>query len=216
MSLLRLPSPVAIADALLVGNAGAVLDAVHRYMERGGATFLVDALARPVMEAVGERWCDGRASVAEEHAASELLRELLTHLLPGLAWQQGGPRAVVTCAPGERHLLGARLVSQVLALDGWHVRFLGADTPARDLALFVAREQPVFVGLSVTVPENVPDARLALELMHRTTPHIPLMVGGRAAAELAPEEPGAWTQVDSTEELLTLTRGEAGGHVLQP
>ncbi|MFP2908642.1 B12-binding domain-containing protein, partial [Pyxidicoccus sp. 3LFB2] len=139
MSLSRLPSPSTIADALLVGNEGTVIDAVHRYMARGGATFLVDALARPVMEAVGERWCDGRATVAEEHAASELLRELLAHLLPGLAWHQGGPRAVVTCAPGERHLLGARLVSQVLALDGWHVRFLGADTPARDLAIFVAR-----------------------------------------------------------------------------
>ncbi|WP_164019448.1 cobalamin B12-binding domain-containing protein [Pyxidicoccus trucidator] len=214
MALSRLPSPSAIADALLVGNEGTVLDAVHRYMERGGATFLVDSLARPVMEAVGERWCDGRATVAEEHAASELLRELLTHLLPGLAWHQGGPRAVVTCAPGERHLLGARLVSQVLALDGWHVRFLGADTPARDLAIFVAREQPVFVGLSITLPDNLAGARLALELMHRTTPHIPLMVGGRCGGELAPEEHGAWTVLDSTGELLALTRGNVGGHLL--
>ena len=211
MSLSRLPSPNAIADALLLGNNGTVMEAVHRYMEHGGATFLVDALARPVMEAVGERWCSGRVTVAEEHAATELLRDLLTHLLPGLAWHQGGPRAVVACAPGERHLLGARLVSQVLALDGWHVRFLGADTPARDLAVFVAREQPVFVGLSVCMPENAAGARLALELMHRTTPHIPLMAGGRMAALVAPEEEGAWSVLSSTTELLSLTRGGVGG-----
>lgn len=211
MALARLPSPHVIADALLLGNDGTVLEAVHRYMEHGGATFLVDALARPVMEAVGERWCSGRASVAEEHAATELLRELLAHLLPGLAWHQGGPRAVIACAPGERHLLGARLVSQVLALEGWHVRFLGADTPARDLAVFVAREQPVFVGLSVCMPENIPGAKLALELMHRTTPHIPLMAGGRMAGEVAPEEEGDWSVLHSTTELLSLTRGGGGG-----
>ena len=211
MTLSWLPPPHAIADALLVGNDEKVLDAVHRYMEHGGATFLVDALARPVMEAVGERWCSGRASVAEEHAATELLRELLTHLLPGLAWHQGGPRAVVTCAPGERHQLGARLVSQLLVLDGWRVRFLGADTPARDLAVFVAREQPLFVGLSVSMPDNVPDAKLALELMHRTTPHIPLVAGGRMAPALVPDEEGAWSVLHSTAQLLSLTRGGAGG-----
>ena len=202
-----LPPPDAVADALLVGDSGTVLDAVHRYMAHGGAPFLVDALARPVMEAVGERWCRGRASVAEEHAATELLRELLSHTLPGLAWHQGGPRAIVACAPGEYHVLGARLVSQVLALDGWRVRFLGADTPGRDLAMFVAREQPVFAGLSVTLPDNVPAARDALELVHHTAPHIPLIVGGRASASLEPAKEGAWTVLHSTGELLSLTRG---------
>lgn len=216
MSPTRLPSPDVIADALLVGNTGTVMEAVHGYMDEGGAAFLVDALARPVMEVVGERWSRGATTVAEEHAASELLRELLMQLLPGLGWHQGGPRAVIACAPGERHLLGARLVARVLALDGWHVRFLGADTPARDLALFVAREQPVFVGLSVTMPDFVPGARLALELMHRTTPHIPLMVGGRTADSLVPEVEGSWSVLHSSEELLRLTRGDVGTHPLFP
>ncbi|MFP2910019.1 hypothetical protein ACLESD_34280, partial [Pyxidicoccus sp. 3LFB2] len=75
-------------------------------------------------------------------------------------------------------------------------------------------EQPVFVGLSVTMPESVPGARLALELMHRTTPHIPLMVGGNCSGELLDEAQGAWTVLDSTGELLALTRGGAGGHLL--
>ncbi|WP_211193985.1 cobalamin B12-binding domain-containing protein [Pyxidicoccus fallax] len=211
MSTQWLPPPNAIADALLVGSRGTVLDAVYRYMEHGGAPFLVDALARPVMEAVGNRWCDGSATVAEEHAATELLRELLAHLLPGLAWHQGGPRAVVACVPGERHVLGARLVSQVLALDGWHVRFLGADTPAGDLASFVAREQPLFVGLSVSMPDNVLGARRTLEQVHAAAPHIPLVVGGRVASSLTPEVPGAWKVLRSTTEMLSLTRGEVGG-----
>ncbi|WP_205520412.1 cobalamin B12-binding domain-containing protein [Pyxidicoccus caerfyrddinensis] len=216
MSLTRLPSPEVVADALLVGNTGTVLEAVHDYMDGGGAAFLVDALARPVMQAVGDRWCNGAITVAEEHAASELLRELLTQSLPGLGWHQGGPRAVIACAPGERHLLGARLVAQVLALDGWHVRFLGADTPAKDLAVFVAREQPAFVGLSVAMPERLDDARLTLELLHRTTPNIPLVAGGRVAASLLPEEQGAWSVLNSSEELLDLTRATSGGHFLFP
>ncbi|MCY1021759.1 cobalamin B12-binding domain-containing protein [Pyxidicoccus sp. MSG2] len=211
-----LPSPEVVADALLVGNSGTVLEAVQRYMEDGGAAFLVDALARPVMQAVGDRWCGGVITVAEEHAASELLRELLTQLLPGLGWHQGGPRAVIACVPGEQHLLGARLVAQILALDGWHVRFLGADTPARDLAVFVAREQPAFVGLSVCMAERLEAARFTLELLHRTTPNIPLVAGGRAAGSLVPEEKGTWSVLQSSEELLDLTRNRAGGHLLFP
>jgi methanogenic corrinoid protein MtbC1 len=203
---LSLPSPDHIADALLSGDSGTVLDAVHRYMSHRGAAFVVDALARPVMGVVGDRWHDGRISVAEEHAASELLRGLLTYVLHGLGWHQGGPGAVIACAPGERHFLGARLISEVLSLDGWHVRFLGADAPARDLALLVAREQPAFVGLSVSMPESVPETRFALELLRRTAPHIPLIVGGSAAA-LAADPEQRWRVMTTTEELLSWTRG---------
>ncbi|MDC0710400.1 cobalamin B12-binding domain-containing protein [Stigmatella sp. ncwal1] len=206
-----LPSPSTIADALLAGDSSTVLDAVSRYMIFGGASFLVDALARPVMEKVGERWHAGTSSVADEHAASELLRELFSSLLPGLAWHQGGPKAVVTCAPGEQHLLGARLISQVLALDGWHVRFLGADTPAKDLALFVAREQPVLLGLSVTMADHIPAARTTLELLHHIAPRVHLVAGGSAAEALMPAEKEAWAVLPSTQELLWMTRGGTGG-----
>ncbi|SEK41020.1 B12 binding domain-containing protein [Stigmatella aurantiaca] len=213
MSNPRLPSPRTIADALLAGDNAAVFDAASRYMSFGGAPFLVDALACPVMEEVGARWHAGTASVADEHAASELLRELFSTLLPGLAWHQGGPKAVVTCAPGEQHLLGAKLISQVLALDGWHVRFLGANTPAKDLALFVAREHPVLVGLSVTMADHVHAAHTALELIHRRAPDVRLVAGGSAAWALKPAGREAWTVLSSTQELLWLTRGGTGGHI---
>lgn len=209
MALSRLPSPVDIAEALLSGDSGTVLDAAHRYMAHGGAPFVVDALARPVMDVVGEQWHDGRISVAEEHAASELFRGLLTYVLHGPGWHEGAPRAVIACAPGERHFFGARLIAEVLSLDGWHVRFLGADTPARDLAVFVAREQPDFVGLSVCMSENLPQARLALELVRRAAPHVQLLVGGRVAAALDDEPGQPWRVVHSTEELLSWTRDRA-------
>jgi methanogenic corrinoid protein MtbC1 len=206
MALARLPSPVDIAEALLSGDSGTVLAAAHRYMSHGGPPFVVDALARPVMEVVGERWKDGCLSVAEEHAASELLRGLLTYLLHGLGRHDSAPKAVIACVQGERHFLGARLISQVLSCDGWNVRFLGADTPAMDLALFVAREQPAFAGLSVALSENLSETRLTLELLRRTVPHIPLIAGGRAAAALADEPGQPWHVVYSAEELLSWTR----------
>ncbi|EAU65992.1 cobalamin B12-binding domain-containing protein [Stigmatella aurantiaca] len=209
-----LPSPSTIADALLAGDSATVLDAVSRYMSFGGAPFLVDALAHPVMEQVGERWHAGTASVADEHAASELLREIFSTLLPSLAWHQGGPKAVVTCAPGEQHLLGARLISQVLALDGWRVRFLGAAPPAKDLALFVAREQPVFVGLSVTMADHIPAARTALEWIHRTAPQVRLVAGGSASEALMPAEKETWAVLSSTQDLLWMTRGGTDGLIV--
>ena len=55
------------------------------------------------------------------------------------------------------------------------------------------------------------DTRLALELMHDMTPHIPLVVGGRMATSLAADAHGAWTVLRSTAELLSLTRGDTRG-----
>jgi methanogenic corrinoid protein MtbC1 len=200
-----LPPPREVTAALLAGDGAQVLEAAQAYLGAGGPAFVADALAQPVLEQVGERWSQGGASIAEEHAATALLREVLLILMPGLSWQRGGPRAMVACPAGERHDMGAQLVATMLSLDGWHVRFLGADTPGRDIARMAASEPPVFVGLSVSMDEHVPEARSTIALVRQEAPGTRVMVGGHAALPLAqPWEP---VRADA----LGRTAGEAIG-----
>lgn len=108
---------------------------------------LLDAVTREVMRGVGQWWEEGRLGVGGEHLASETVTEALFQLrrdlipsdggLPsgraapasGPATRTSGRVALVGCAEGERHAIGANAVRLLLEQRGWQVRFLGADVP---------------------------------------------------------------------------------------
>ena len=95
-----------------------------------------DAAARdvllPYLRDLGERWERGEVSVAQEHFASIVLRGRLLALARG--WDRGaGPRALLACAPGERHDLGLIVFGLALRQHGWRITYLGPDTPVDTL-----------------------------------------------------------------------------------
>ena len=73
----------------------------------------------------------GRGSVAQEHFASIVLRGRLLALARG--WDRGaGPRALLACAPGERHDLGLIVFGLALRRTAG-ASYLGPDTPVDTL-----------------------------------------------------------------------------------
>src|SRR6059058_627124 len=98
-----------------------------------GVEEMLESVLPPLLQAVGDRWEQGRLSVAEEHLVSEAVRSRLGHLLADAG---GGVRgvAVLACAPGEHHELGLMMAAISLRRDGWKVAYLGADTPIADAA----------------------------------------------------------------------------------
>jgi methanogenic corrinoid protein MtbC1 len=88
---------------------------------------------------------------------------------------------VVTTVSEEFHELGAWMVADLLALDGWEVSYLGANTPAEDLLDMLCNRKPDLLALSSAMPFNLDRvhesiqalrARVELEAMR-------IMVGGR-------------------------------------
>ncbi|MCS7235094.1 MAG: cobalamin-dependent protein [Armatimonadota bacterium] len=104
----------------------------------------------PAVATLGEQWEAGRATVSQEHFASQFAARHLATLLLGTP--PAGPRAVLACAPGERHELGLMYLAVALRQRGWTVLYLGADTPAESLLDTVQRVRPravVVAGLVV-------------------------------------------------------------------
>jgi methanogenic corrinoid protein MtbC1 len=94
--------------------------------------------------------------------------------------QPHGYRALLTCAAGEQHDLGLRMVAAMLERDGWDVLMLGANTPPEDVLSLLACHRPHLLGLSATVLEN---AGTLLELAARVRdrwPELPVLAGGQA------------------------------------
>lgn len=108
-----------------------------RTLDRLLGVFAAGAVLRdvvlPYLRELGEGWSSGQVSIAQEHFASSFLEGWMLALARGWG-RTGSLRAVLACAPGERHTLG--LVAFGLALRdlGWRVTYLGADAPLHAVA----------------------------------------------------------------------------------
>jgi DNA-binding transcriptional MerR regulator len=131
--------------------------AVQAILDRLWADFTVESVLSqvilPYLHNLGERWANGQTSVACEHFASNILRGRLAGLARG--WGDGhGPRAILACPPGEQHDLGLMMFGIVLHRNGWRVHYLGADTPAGELARTVRDVRPHLMVLAAVAAER--------------------------------------------------------------
>jgi methanogenic corrinoid protein MtbC1 len=171
-------------DMLLAGDRAAVFAEARRAFDEGGPAHLYESVIEPALRNVGELWERDEITVVDEHLASALSQAAIASLYPLYPWPAPGPKAIVACPPGERHDLGARMVADLLALDGWDAEFLGADTPGDALVHRAADVRATLVGLSVTLPPHVEAAREVVSAV-RALPGAPrVVVGGRAVAQL--------------------------------
>jgi MerR family transcriptional regulator, light-induced transcriptional regulator len=149
------PSPV-VPD--IARELRAALDrfddrAAHAAIDRVFATLSIEAALSevfiPYLRDLGVRWVEKRATVAQEHFASHLIRGRLL----GLArdWEaRPGPTAVLACLPGEAHDLGLLMFAILIVRHGWRVIFLGADTPFDTLEDSIRRLHPSLAVLATT------------------------------------------------------------------
>jgi len=120
------------------------------------AEFTLNAVLRdvvlPCLSRIGDAWARGDMTVAEEHFASQLIRERLLALARD--WDRGrGPRALLACPSGERHDIGLICFGIVLSRNGWRVTFLGPDTPISGLTGAITALAPDLIVLSAIVEE---------------------------------------------------------------
>lgn len=136
----------------------------------------------PTLERVGDLWEAGELSVANEHLISGIVERLMHRVSINLpvAPNPHAPSALVACAEGEYHTLGAQIATDFLLAKGWRVWFLGQSLPATDLISAVNQHLPQVVILSATTEERIPAVRDAVERLKawRGGQPLPLIVGG--------------------------------------
>jgi MerR family transcriptional regulator, light-induced transcriptional regulator len=122
--------------------------AVHALLDEALAGFALETVLRelilPALREIGDEWERGELEIAQEHFASNLVRERLLSLAR-LWGRGGGPLAILACPPGERHDIGLIAFGLLLRSHGWRILFLGADTPLSTLGQTVATTAPRLV-----------------------------------------------------------------------
>jgi DNA-binding transcriptional MerR regulator len=170
----------ALADALDSFDEASA----NRVFDRALAVLTLDTLLRRIvldyLVDLGERWSDGRASVAQEHFATNVLRGRLL----GLArdWGQGGgPLALLACPPGELHDLGLICFGLALRAHGWRIAFLGADTPVDTLKHTADNLHPDLVVVTAMIPRRLSQIQAELRAIAGST-RLALAGGGASEA----------------------------------
>jgi methanogenic corrinoid protein MtbC1 len=140
----------------------------------------VDLLQRAMYE-VGDLWAAGRISVAVEHMASAQTVDIMRMGFPLVPSAPRNKRKVIiSCTAGENHVMGSHMVADLMELQGWDVISLGADTPLDSLVLLAEQMRPDLLGLSVTMPSNLPALYETIHTLRQRCGNLPIMVGGQA------------------------------------
>lgn len=150
---------------------------------------LIGRVLTPLMERIGEGWRGGELGIAHEHLATAAVREFLA-LRGGLASPRGAPRVVVAAPGGQRHEIGALLCAVTAALEGWAVRYLGADLPGEEIAGAAEQVQARAVVLSIARAGGEPSPVEEVRTLRRRLPGVPILAGGRGVEPLRGELAG--------------------------
>ena len=111
------------------------------------------------MAQVGNWYKAGEIDAAQEHMASSITERIMarvSHILGPSA--RMGRTAVLGCAPNSWHVIGLRMISDVLRIRGWKALFLGANVPEVGFLTAVETHQPDLVLVSCAAEEGLPDA----------------------------------------------------------
>lgn len=148
-----------------------------------GVRSLLEDIVQPFLTEVGARWEAGRLSIAEEHAISASLRNILLALVRTYARPAAKPRIVVTTLSGERHEFGIIMLQLLAACHGINTLYLGPDMPAREIIAAVRDSGASVVALSAVHSGTAADIRADVEeLLAAEDPAFHVWIGGRAAA----------------------------------
>jgi len=146
-----------------------------------GTPAFLDQSVVPLLREIGDRWHDGRLSIAEEHMASAIIEAFVIAAIQAMAVPDGAPPVFVATPVGSRHVIAAALVGAAASAVGWRPVFLGGDLPAAEIARAAIDGSALAVALSVVYADD-PSRTLGelLALRERLPAHIAVIVGGRA------------------------------------
>ncbi len=145
-------------------------------------------MIQPLLYEVGKLWAEGKVTVAIEHQFTAFAEGILEQMSKRMATKTGleAPThagVLLVCAGGNYHTVGVRALNLALRDAGIASRALFPGLPPRDIVDAVRRFRPRALGVSVSLPTQVPEVQLVLELLRQEPIIRPelIVVGGVAS-----------------------------------
>jgi methanogenic corrinoid protein MtbC1/DNA-binding Xre family transcriptional regulator len=173
-------------EELLGGRREQAGKAVRQAYESGKSLReIYQEVFEPSLKELGRLWAEGKVDVAREHFFSEstltFMSQLLARAEPG-AKRSKGRSCLCLSVCRESHLIGVRMVADLLELDGWNSQFLGGDVCTQHILRALAETHVELLAVSVTLPEHLGYAAELIRALRSSIPvqKVKVLVGGQA------------------------------------
>ncbi|NJN67705.1 MAG: hypothetical protein HC884_13835 [Chloroflexaceae bacterium] len=148
----------------------------------------------PTMYEIGRLWAEGEITVGQEHIATAITQRVMALFYPlilELPREKGA--IVVTASPGELHEVGARMLADLLEMNGWDVYYTGANTPRDSILSLLEVQRARFLCISTTMPSNLGHVAGVVQDVHAMNhgSSVQVLVGGQAYRS----DHGAWRAI---------------------
>jgi len=152
------------------------------YMKQYFLHEIYDALVLPVMKLIGDMWANNDISIAEEHLATNTIRNAVNSLGETLERKDYKDNSYSLCLAlsGDEHDLPLIMTKQILEAHGIPVINCGCNTPANSIKKLVKKFQPDKIIVSLTYIEDKQLARKELNQLFNivSNHHVTIYVGG--------------------------------------
>ena len=174
--------PVFIKQALNADGNRLKTTLTGLYMKQYLLHEIYDALVMPVLESIGDMWANNDISVAEEHLASNTIRNAVHALGETLERKdyKDNSYTLSLALSGDEHDLPLIMTKQILEIKGIPVINCGRNTPANSIKRLLKKFQPDKIIVSLTYIENKKLAKQELDdlLKIASKTHAKIYVGG--------------------------------------
>jgi methanogenic corrinoid protein MtbC1 len=167
--------------ALLNGSRENASQVIKHFMNQGHTIIgLYEYLIKETMYEIGYLWETGKISVATEHLASAIVENLMNEIYHLVTTPEKKEDLAVICSiENEQHQIGSKMVSDVYEMNNWNTRYLGANTPKKDLIHFAKSVNPKMLALSMSLFFHLPELENTLQTLKKELPGLLIIIGGQ-------------------------------------
>ena len=171
------------ADAVARGQTTVAQSIIDDAITQGAtpAEIYLSVLA-PAQVKLGDMWHRGEINIAQEHLATAITMQMMDRQRQAAKPRTPlGLRTLVTPVKDDQHFVGARMIADLLIMDGWDVDFFWNATPDKDLAEYLQLRRIDLLAISVTMPEFLPNVAETTDTIRKLDPSRPkILLGGSA------------------------------------
>ncbi len=175
--------------------AGQYLGALLRYDRHSAAALILKAVENKVsvreiygnvfercQYEIGRLWQTNVISVAQEHYCTASTQLIMSQLYPYIFRSDRTFRGaiVAACVSGELHEIGARMLCDLLEMEGWNTIYLGANVPAAGVSDALRDNRSNILALSASMAFHIPAVREVIAMVRLEIPPTRILVGGYA------------------------------------
>lgn len=142
---------------------------------------IVKNIVAPLLEEIGERWAHRDFGIAQEHVATNLIRNLLSSLFRLYPPDETAETIVMATPEGERHEFGILIGALIAATRGWRVVYLGVDLPAKEIVYTAKITKARVLALSVISQQTAQTAEELRAIADSLPAHTRVWIGGADA-----------------------------------